>query len=61
MDNTNIDFRICQECSTICENIIFCDIDNDCEYLDIDDNYIWGEMSYYQFVEKSLEFKHSEL
>ena len=71
--NNNIDSNTnslaCQECSGMCENINSCGMNpENCEmvdYLDVDefDDFEgeWVEMSYRRFVEKSLEFRHSQL
>jgi hypothetical protein len=71
MDNyidiySNIDPQFCQEgdledCKE-CECFETCSFwDNDFEE-DLDDyKYCWYEMSYRKFVERTIEFKHSEL
>lgn len=65
-NNSNINLFVCQgedleDCAE-CENKNNCNFWNNDFEEDLDDyKWMWYEMSYYKFVEHTIEFKHSEL
>jgi hypothetical protein len=65
-NNSNTHCWICQErdledCNC-CDHLETCNFWNDDFEEDLDDyKYYWFEMSYRKFIERAIEFKHSEL